>query len=143
MNLRLLLAVTLLSSIAFHLSARTTTGQRPASAINNDSHKRLELDISSLKQQARDGDAKAQYKLGLILHDWQRSSKGPRDQTLNWTCNDGETGIRRRRAHLCWGTCMNKDWASRRTTAEAVPSAIRGAGGQGRCRPAQNSGFNV
>src|ERR1700693_5859863 len=61
MNLRMLLAVTLLASISFHLSA-STTGQHPASP--NDSHK-PQLDVSSLRQQVRDGDAKAQYKLGL------------------------------------------------------------------------------
>ena len=62
MSLRVLLAVTLVSSISFHLSATTTRGQLPANT--GDSHKTLEPDISSLKQQARDGDAKAQYKLG-------------------------------------------------------------------------------
>src|ERR1700689_2492881 len=81
MNLRVLLAVTLLSSLSFHLSVMTTTVQHPASA--NDSDNRLELDISSLQQQARDGEAQAQYKLGWS---YMTGSGVPRDyeKALNW-----------------------------------------------------------
>src|SRR5271169_4037878 len=89
MNSQKLLAVTLLASISFHLSAMTTTGQRHASA--DDSHNRLQLDISSLKQQARDGDAQAQYKLGWsymtgtgVTNDYETA--------LNWFKNAAKKG---------------------------------------------------
>jgi len=89
MNLRTLLAVTLLASISLHLSAMTTTGQQSASA--NDGHKGLELDISSLKLQARAGDAKAQYKLGWSYMTGSGVAKDY-EKALNWYNNAAKQG---------------------------------------------------
>ena len=111
MNVRMLLAVTLLASISLHLSAMTTTGQQSASA--NDGHKGLELDISSLKLQARAGDAKAQYKLGWSYMTGSGVAKDY-EKALNWYNNAAKQGSAD--AEFVLTIRMNRDWASRRTT---------------------------
>src|ERR1700757_526426 len=87
MNFRVLSVVTLLATLSFHLSALTTTGHQPAS--HDDS--KLELDISSLKQQAREGDAKAQYKLGWSYMTGSGVTKDY-EEALHWYISAAKQG---------------------------------------------------